>query len=72
MLTRPNERQLMALARLANDEFTPVREFLAGELAALDGFLRVAEQPAAFHRLQGRAQGLVDLLEQIDKAKDRI
>lgn len=73
MLTKPTDKEFLALARLVRSEDGKVlMEYMVRAVADVKSRLVSAEADSLFRRLQGRAEALQELVEALESAPDLV
>ena len=73
MLTKPTDKEFLALARLVRSEDGKVlMEYLVRAIADVKDRLVSADADSMLRRLQGRAESLKELAEALEQAPDLV
>lgn len=73
MLTRPTEKEILALARIVlSDDGKLLKEYLVRSLTAVTEKMVAADADTLIRRLQGRAEALNELREALDISPDLV
>jgi hypothetical protein len=67
---KPDRKHIQALYRCKHPESEALLDLFRSKLEEVKTSLVLAEDPVRIHRLQGRAEVLIDFLESVEKSNE--